>query len=90
MSENQAYNWREMDRACFGQVTLKEKSSIVKVVVSSVHTLVLFANGKVAAFGENNSGQLGIGTNENAFSPNLVQLNEVATDIACGKCHSVF
>ena len=53
------------------------------------HTLVLFDNGAVASFGNNDHGQLGIGSTQASMYPQFVPLPKCG-DITCGRNFSIF
>ncbi|CEM34211.1 unnamed protein product [Vitrella brassicaformis CCMP3155] len=69
---------------------------VTHVACGSAHTLALTAEGKVFAFGKNNTGQLGVGHFTDQYLPHLIQpslFSQTGTkirSIACGRSHSVF
>ena len=70
------------------------KSSISQIAAGYSHTLVVTNKGEtVWAFGNNNFGQLGIGTREHTHEPTIIKkLSDLSDDIekvAVGKYHSV-
>lgn len=63
-----------------------------KVAVGAQHTLALMHEGMVMAWGENEDGQLGLGSGEDKSTPQVVELQlkgKRCIDIACGAYHSM-
>lgn len=63
-------------------------ASIVFMCGGEQHTLAIKDDGHVLAAGENGSGQLGINSFEDSWTPVEVQDISGVTDIACGDAHS--
>eukprot|EP01122_Echinamoeba_exundans_P001742 TRINITY_DN11746_c0_g1_i1.p1 TRINITY_DN11746_c0_g1~~TRINITY_DN11746_c0_g1_i1.p1 ORF type:complete len:642 (+),score=82.50 TRINITY_DN11746_c0_g1_i1:117-1928(+) len=63
---------------------------ISKVVCGAYFTMVLTEDGQVYAFGQNNNGQLGIGSNSNQGVPTVVPIETDVVDLACGYNHALF
>ncbi|CAD5121712.1 DgyrCDS10196 [Dimorphilus gyrociliatus] len=68
---------------------LPTKEAIKQVSCGSYFTLVLTKSGKLYAFGENDSYQLGLGDDNNRTEPTLVQIKEPLQNIACGGNHAL-
>ncbi len=67
-----------------------DKPKVVKLASGNNHTLAVLENGKVMAWGDNKSGQLGIGTSDpTSPAPTLVQGLTDVIDVAGGMGHSL-
>lgn len=66
-------------------------STVIATAVAGghMHSLALDSDGKVWAWGDNSSGQLGDGTNTNSFVPVEVQGLTNVVKIAAGRAHSL-
>jgi len=55
------------------------------------HSMALTENGNVFSWGQNEYGQVGIGTKVNCNSPKLIELNKVFIEkVNCGSDYSLF
>lgn len=68
--------------------------TVTKLATGVTHTLLLTSDGKVYAFGANNYGQLGDGTNTNRYTPVAVNMSDaifgkVVVDISAGDNHNL-
>jgi alpha-tubulin suppressor-like RCC1 family protein len=69
----------------FNELTkIKNLPKITKIKSNISHTLALDVDGKIWAWGNNTSGQLGIGNNENAKKPVMIKDLENVDDIFIG------
>jgi alpha-tubulin suppressor-like RCC1 family protein len=57
-------------------ITIPEEGNIKSIAVGSLHTLVLFENGKLWGFGANVRGQLGLGNIRKQTIPRRIELPE--------------
>ncbi|KAK3258874.1 hypothetical protein CYMTET_32103 [Cymbomonas tetramitiformis] len=69
---------------------LTEGHSIVQVVAGSAHALLLTSAHRVLAFGRNDYGQLGDGTNDDVATPKQVMVEHNVTEVCAGAKHSLF
>ncbi|XP_072373732.1 uncharacterized protein [Scyliorhinus torazame] len=60
-----------------------------QVACGERHTLFALENGKIAACGANNCGQIGIDSREETFVPRLIEELESVCKIACGANHNL-
>lgn len=63
--------------------------SIVQVVPGYTHTMILDDQGRLYACGNNSSGQLGLGDDQNRSSFTLVKLPFLVTQVACGAYYTM-
>jgi len=82
-------NTTPMGEVLFPPRHTRDRLRVQKVTVCSTHTLVLFDNGIVASFGNNDHGQLGLNSTQASMHPRYVPLPPCG-DIACGRNFSVF
>eukprot|EP01083_Nonionella_stella_P202121 738710_1 len=74
-------------------ITDNINEQIIDIQSSSKHTLFLTINGNVYGYGNNESGQLGLGKNINRShidTPTLISFEYKIKAIACGELHSLF
>ena len=69
------------------QAASEETPSIVQIAAGGLHSLALMANGDLYAWGNNEFGQLGDGTNKTKKTP--VFIGTGFTEIAAGHLHSL-
>jgi alpha-tubulin suppressor-like RCC1 family protein len=72
-------------------IDLPDKEEIVAIAAGERHSLVLNSQGQVFSFGANELGQLGLGGNEDRFTPTLIEDPElgIVVAIAAGGNHSL-
>lgn len=75
------------------QISVFSGIGVKLVACGDTHTLLVTENGELFSFGRNQNGQLGLGHNEDALSPQLVRDlqadKQAVTSIACGAEHSI-
>jgi len=82
-------NTTPLGEVLFPPINTRDRLRVQKVTVCSTHTLVLFDNGMVASFGNNDHGQLGLNSTQASMHPRYVPVPKCG-DIACGRNFSVF
>jgi hypothetical protein len=81
-------------RFCFPAPTAVEALNnvqVARVSCGAAHTGVISADGQLFTFGCGDGGRLGLGSNEDASSPQLVMalVDMVVLDVCCGSWHSL-
>jgi alpha-tubulin suppressor-like RCC1 family protein len=73
------------------QITFPEQGTkITDIACGDLHTLALSSNGIVYSWGNNNFGQLGIGSRVSVLFPTkIIHGNIIASKIYCGATHSI-
>lgn len=80
------------DRKTFTQVTTNINNDVKKVICGYNYTIILKTDGSVWSCGQNNSGQLGLGTSDTNAHSTFTQATTNISDvkqIACGGYHTI-
>lgn len=62
---------------------------IKEIICGGFHTMILLMTNELYVFGENHSGQLGLGDNQKRFTPVLLIIDHEIKQISCGRWHSM-
>lgn len=80
---------KKLFEAAISRPVAEFKARARKIAVGESHSIAILHDGRVAAWGSNSTGQLGVGTIRTAYSPLVIQLKYAVKDIACGTFHSL-
>jgi alpha-tubulin suppressor-like RCC1 family protein len=71
------------------RICIPDDTNIIFVDAGAHHSVALAEDGGVFAWGQNTTGELGLGDNNNRATPCRVLLPKKITRVACGACHTI-